>query len=1053
MDNERNIRPRRRSENYREAEAEMDQQPTEIVGKVNEEAEAEEDRQPTGIVEKVNETAEAETPGEPVTQAADSRVPPEARRMNASPYGAASAIAARRPGTRPAQPARRPPQEPRRVPDTRRPVRPAPQSAEEADGAERKRVSVGYAPGRMSNPHPRTAQDYIQDLRNAQEYGREPRGQQEYGRGAQEYGRGAYGRETYGREARGRETYGREVYGERDSYGRDPRDPRRIGVMPEARYATRTAPESEKPAKKSPAMWILTAVLLLIGAAIVLVMSLPKDNAIRTNAEGIAKSVTAPVENLLNPQKKEPARIDAFSVKGNEKVTAPADVIITVTTDSGTEDLRLVDEDGDQVDAELTRVENTDNNLFTLTMHVRDGYEGVVTLQTKRAGEKEWAGTEYTATLAIAPPLTATEVTLPPAAATATENPPAEKAEVPAAAAEDLPVVNPDETGDADGSEGAEGDGPAAENGEAPAEPAEDGETPAEPGEDGETPAEPGEEDPEGGAEYRAEAEGITPTVITEETETPEPTAAPTAVPPLTAEADPSADPSLITTTTVYDGSKKIKQYTRAAKALIHMPAGDEYTARKIGVLTFRGTAFRQNAAVGEVTNPTTLEQLWQVEAGSAKGAGVTYYGYDWTGQPAIAKWSTQVREGSNIDEEKRTKSALREVIIAGVDGVIRFLDLEDGTPTRSAINLGYPMKGTPSLHPAGYPYMNVGQFNRKMKNKTGSIGLRQYNLYTQKEQKLIDGLDGKLHRGINRVGSFETSALIDRTSDTVITLGTNGLLYLTMLNTEFDYKAGTLKISPASMVMSSRAKGQKKDDRVAVEASHAMYDRYVYYADVGGILRCVDTNYLAPVWAVDTGDAVYSAIALDQPDAETLDLYTANMLHLRKNGNAQIRKYNALSGKELWTAEFGVAKNTKTKEEAGVKASPVIGQNGLKDLVYYTVTGLSKDGCAELEMPEGTKAALAALDKATGKVRWAVPLSERSESSPVAVYDAEGNGWIIQCVQDGTILLLDGLTGKQVTSLQIDGEIKASPAVYNDIMVIGTTGKGTEFVYGIRIK
>jgi outer membrane protein assembly factor BamB len=203
----------------------------------------------------------------------------------------------------------------------------------------------------------------------------------------------------------------------------------------------------------------------------------------------------------------------------------------------------------------------------------------------------------------------------------------------------------------------------------------------------------------------------------------------------------------------------------------------------------------------------------------------------------------------------------------------------------------------------------------------------------------------------------------------------------------------------------------------------------------------------------VDTGDAVYSAIALDQPDAETLDLYTANMLHLRKNGNAQIRKYNALSGKELWTAEFGVAKNTKTKEEAGVKASPVIGQNGLKDLVYYTVTGLSKDGCAELEMPEGTKAALAALDKATGKVRWAVPLSERSESSPVAVYDAEGNGWIIQCVQDGTILLLDGLTGKQVTSLQIDGEIKASPAVYNDIMVIGTTGKGTEFVYGIRIK
>ena len=544
------------------------------------------------------------------------------------------------------------------------------------------------------------------------------------------------------------------------------------------------------------------------------------------------------------------------------------------------------------------------------------------------------------------------------------------------------------------------------------------------------------------------------PTAAEEDTATPEPTAEPTAVPPLTAEADPSADPSLITNTIVYDGSKKVKQYTRAAKALIHMPAGDEYTARKIGVLTFRGTAFRQNAAVGEVAAPTQLEEIWQVEAGSLKGANrQVYYGYEWTGQPAIVKWSTQVREASNIDEEKRVKSALREVIIAGMDGVIRFLDLEDGTVTRSAINMGYPMKGSPSLHPAGYPYMNVGQYTRKLKTKTGSIGLRQYNLYTQKEQKLIDGLDGKLHRGINRVGSFETSSLIDRTSDTVISVGTNGLLYLTMLNTEFDYKAGTLKISPASMVMSSRAKGEKKDERVAVESSHAMYDRYVFYADMGGILRCVDTNYLAPVWAVDTGDSVMAAVALDQPDLETLDLYTANMLSLRKTGAAQIRKYNALSGKELWTTEIGVAKNTKTKEDVGVKASPVIGQKGLKDLVYFTVTGLSKEGCATLEVPEDTKAALVALEKDTGKIRWVSPLGDRCESSPVAVYDTEGNGWIIQCVEDGTILLLDGLTGRTLDKMTVNGKIQASPAVYNDIMVIGTTGKGTEFVYGIRIK
>ena len=105
------------------------------------------------------------------------------------------------------------------------------------------------------------------------------------------------------------------------------------------------------------------------------------------------------------------------------------------------------------------------------------------------------------------------------------------------------------------------------------------------------------------------------------------------------------------------------------------------------------------------------------------------------------------------------------------------------------------------------------------------------------------------------------------------------------------------------------------------------------------------------------------------------------------------------------------------------------------------------------LNVPAETKAALLALEKETGWIRWTKGLSDRSESSPVAVYDAEGNGWIIQCAEDGTVLLLDGETGEQLSELKLDGNIKASPAVYNDILVIGTTGKGTEFVYGIRIK
>ena len=995
MDKERNLNGteqphrRRRSDRYMTEPA---AQPAETV------------IQPTEVIEKITEPAGGE-PEEPVIQGADSRVPPEARRMSASPYGPVNSAAVRRPGTRPVQPVRRPPQEPRRAPEVHSAAQPAGENPERAGG--NAGVSVGYAPGRM-NLNPRTAQEYVRDIRNAQEYGRE--------------------------------SSGRDVYSGREIYGREPRDPRRIGVMPEVQFGNRMpAEQPSRPQKSHKLSRILASVLLVIGLLLTGLLCLPKENGLRRTAEDAARSVAAPVENLVNRKDKEPLRIDAFSVTGNEKVTAPADVIFSVTTESKAGSLRLVDEDGNEVPVQTTRVENTDNDLWTLTMRIKSGYEGDVLLQAKREGQ-DWTDTVYSASLAVAPPLNMTEED----PGTEGEIPPSEDSE------ETVPPENPEGNPEEDGEDATPEK--AAEN------PEEDPEN--DPDElPGEMPEEDPEDEPEDGPDREAEeqpeakqaAAAAAPSA--DPTEAPELTPTPAPTPVLTAQADPSADPSLIQTTIVYDGSKKVKQYTRAAKAMIHMPAGDDYTPQKIGVLTFRGNAFRQNAAVGTVAQAARLEQVWQVEAGSAKGASQVYYGYEWTGQPAIVKWSTQVREASNIDEEKRSKSALREVIIAGVDGVIRFLDLEDGVVTRSAINLGYPMKGTPSLHPQGFPYMNVGQYTRKMKNKTGKIGIRQYNLYNQKELKLIDGLDGKLHRGIYKYGSFETSSLIDRTSDTVISIGTSGLLYLTNLNIEFDYKAASLKITPGSIVMSARAKGEKKDERVAVESSHAMYDKYVFYADMGGILRCVDTNFLAPVWAVDTGDSVLAAVALDLNGTDGLDLYTANMLSIRKKGNAQIRRYDALSGKEIWTAEIGVSKNTKSKEDVGVKASPVIGQNGLSGLVFFTVTGLNDEGRESLGVSADTRAALVALDKENGKMRWAAALPSRSESSPVAVYDADGNGTIIQCAEDGTILLLDGLTGQEIHRLTVTGEIKASPAVYNNMMVIGTTGKGTEFVYGIRIK
>jgi len=450
----------------------------------------------------------------------------------------------------------------------------------------------------------------------------------------------------------------------------------------------------------------------------------------------------------------------------------------------------------------------------------------------------------------------------------------------------------------------------------------------------------------------------------------------------------------------------------------------------------------------------SAMNVKWTVEAGSVKGSSSTYFGIGWTGQPAIIKWSKEVREATNMVEEKRTTAALKEVIVAGLDGKIYFLDLADGQPTREVINLGYPMKGTPSLHPLGYPLMAVGQYARKMAKGTGDIGLRVYNLLDQKQKFFINGLDGKLKRPYNEVGSFETSSLIDPTTDTMVSIGASGMLYLTKLNTEFDFNNGTLKVDPETVSMKSKIKGQK-DKNVSVESSMAMYANYVYYADQQGILRCVDTSSLQTVWAVKTEDAVQAAIALDFDENNDLWLYTANVMKVRSKGECQIRRYNAMTGEQDWMFAINVAKNGDNDKVGGVTASPVVGQNELSDLVYFSITNLTRTGARTLfgEDAQAMDGVIFAFEKQTGEIRWMQQLDSYLYASPVAVYNEEGKGWIIQASGDGTLYLMDGLTGEILNTLEVEGTIEASPAVYNSTLVIGTTGRNKSFIYGIALE
>lgn len=737
-------------------------------------------------------------------------------------------------------------------------------------------------------------------------------------------------------------------------------------------------------------------------------------------AEPTAVPTAEPTEAAVPAEEASPAaQAYDLSVYGSEAF-APAEVEFAAVTSAQIEEVRLIGDNGEPLAAEVEMSEDeTGLRDWSIIAAFEEMYDGEVMLQV-RSGE-EWFDTDLVQNVLIedlpedegldaeADPDAPAEAAVTPAPAVQAEQPVATQR--PMSSLATTPTPDPD---------AALLDVFAAET------------------------------QPETSEEPAATAE---PAPQPEVTETPEP-----AGPVFVAEADESADPKLIPTTVIYSGTKKVDEYNRASDEVVKLGDADTYLSKPYGVLTFRGSSFRENAAFGTVGDISSMAVAWQREAGSVRATGKKYYyGFGLNDQPAIVKWSKEVRELSNIVDEKKAVTGLREVIVAGEDGYIYFVDLTDGQNTREPINVGYPMRSAPSIDPLGFPFMVVGQYARKMASGTGKIGMRYYNLLTQKQIDLLDGLDGKANRPYNEVGSFNTSALIwgdeENRNSTLLTAGTNGMLYVNQLNPKFSLNEGTFKVTVSSTAVKTLANKEKKAS-TAVESSLAGYGNYVFYADVAGYLRCMDTTTMKVVWAVALGDEVDASIALDKDADGTVWLYAANTLQNRKKGDATIYRFNAATGAQDWALNVGVAKNKKNTYIPGAVASPVIGQKGLNNLVYYTLTGVSASGAQALLGSENAEdAVLVAIDKTTGQEVWSLSLDSVSYSSPVAVYNEDGHGWIIQATSSGMLYLLDGATGSLISSLQLEGEINASPAVYKDMLVIGTQGKGTSYLYGIQLK
>ncbi|MBR2797425.1 MAG: PQQ-binding-like beta-propeller repeat protein [Clostridia bacterium] len=465
----------------------------------------------------------------------------------------------------------------------------------------------------------------------------------------------------------------------------------------------------------------------------------------------------------------------------------------------------------------------------------------------------------------------------------------------------------------------------------------------------------------------------------------------------------------------------------------LSFPEDGTYTALE-GVLTFRGGNLRQNGAYGSAAlEARDFKVLWSRRIGAIDSGYTRWTGVGWTGQPVLVRWPEDLRRGMNIDAAFQSRDDLVEGIYGTLDGNIYFFEAGTGKPTRPPIKLGFPIKGSVSVDPRGYPLLYVGQGISRANGRTGSIGWRVYSLIDQRELFFLDGRDPLCPRDH---GAFDGVCLVDGAADTAILGGENGLFYRIKLNTRFDRETMSVSVSPRVTAYRYRC---ALSGELGIENSVAAWGGYAWFADNSGLLTCLDLNAMAPVWLLDTGDDTDASIALEPSDDGRLALYTVNQVDKQgREGRCTMRRVDAMTGISDWS--FSVKCTSDGDNGGGGFASPLVGTGPYGDYVYFNICRTEGGGT------------LFCLNKADGALVWQRDIATGSWSSPVLVRRPDGTGVLVvaNATGRGMLRMFDPASGKKLGGIQLRGLMEGSPAVFDDTLVVGTRDCR---IYGVRLR
>lgn len=526
-------------------------------------------------------------------------------------------------------------------------------------------------------------------------------------------------------------------------------------------------------------------------------------------------------------------------------------------------------------------------------------------------------------------------------------------------------------------------------------------------------------------------AESPAVTVQPTPTPTPEPTPTPVGLPDFKPHSVDGTEPErLISSTAIMVDGEVVEEYESDYEINFDLP--ERYTELE-GIVTFRGDNFRSGAAYGTAAvSSKTLTKAWSKStSGLSDSDGIYWSGSGWTGQPLIVKWPEVTRKNiSAMYDWAREKEGLVEVIYATLDGHVYFYELTSGEYTREPLNLGFNYKGAGALDPRGYPILYVGS---GVDSVNGRSRVKVVNLIDNSVMFEFGHNETFANRGWHM---FDSSPLVSAETDQLIYPGENGILYIIHLNTKYNEQTGELSVDPDNIVK-WKYNGVRSGSRywLGVESSAAIINNYIFLADNGGNLMCLDLNTLKLVWVQDVLDDTNCSPVVDVEDGHPY-IYISTSFHYgwRSYSTAEIPifKIDAETGEIVWRTDYTCY--TVQDLSGGVQGTIAVGKNKLSDMIFVPVA----------RTPGASSGTLAALKKDTGEVVWEKETSMYSWSSPVDFYDADGNGYLLYCNSGFNMFLIDGKTGEQLDYMNLGGNIEASPAMYGNYAVVGTRAMRT---------